>query len=198
MKPARGGWLRFVALVSLTAGLTVGCGSQRYVRESTEVAVGHVDNLRGDFGRYVQQGADDARARIDRVALARQRTARAEQSLDTRVELGDGRAPFGSLYKDLVAEATKTIQTERTLAGMAAAERAALLEKQKAVDKEALKKLQELSKQLQELTKPAHLKEEVKFLIEYLEAVGKAVKDLDAKAGDAKKKAGEGEATPAQ
>jgi hypothetical protein len=189
------GWL--ILLLAL-ATLGAGCASQRYVRETTQVAAGHIDSLQGDYARYLQRMERNAASRIDLLAQQRQRLARAERSLDVHVEQGDGLASYGPLYKELVAQAAEKIKTDRAVAEKAAVERAALLEKQKPLEKEPLKNLQEISKQLLELAEPTHLKGNAKFLFEYFQAVGKAVKDLDAKARSAKKDADKAEPKPAE
>src|SRR5262249_34937216 len=185
-------------LMLAVAALSGGCASQRYVGETSQVTAGHIDSLRGDYGRYIQGVEKDAASRIERLAAQRQQLGRAEPSVDVRVEEGENGIAYGPLYKQLVDEAAANIKTERALAERNAVERTALQGKLLPLEKDPLAKLQELSKQLLELAEPAHLKGDAKFLVEYFQAVGKAIKDLDAKARSAKNDADKAEPKPAQ
>ncbi len=174
-----------LGLLAVVVMLGIACASERYVRDTTHIVSGYVDGLQADYAQYLRRVDSEAATRIDRLARDRQRLAIGEDSLEREVKEGK----HGTLYQGLVAEAAENLKTERTLAGTAAAERAALLQQQQPLDKEPLKKLQDLSKQLLELAAPAHLKAQAKFLFDYVKAVGKAVSDLDKKARDAKTKA---------
>lgn len=186
MRPRRRRGGVAVVLVLLAASIvTTGCGSARYVDETTRIAAGHVDSLRGDYARYLQRLEESSASRIGLLADQRQRLARGQRSLEIQVARGRS----GTLYDELVGEAVESIKADRALAERAAVERAALLAKQKPLDREPVKKMQELSKQLLELARPAHLKDTVKFVVEYFQAVGKAVGELDAKAKESSEKA---------
>jgi hypothetical protein len=180
----RGGVAVILALMAGSV-VTTGCGSARYVSETTQIAAGHVDSLRGDYERYLQRLDENAASRISLLADERQRLARGQRSLEAQVVRGQ----YGTLYDDLVNEAGESIETDRAVAERAVVERAALLAKQKPLDRESVKKMQELSKQLLELARPAHLKDSVKFLVEYFQAVGKAVSELNARAKESSEKA---------
>lgn len=182
----RSRWGGVAVLVLLAGGMqTAGCGSARYVDETTWIAAGHVDNLRGDYARYLQRLEETSASRIGLLADERQRLARGQRSLEIQVARGQ----YGTLYDALVVDAVESIKADRALAERAAVERTALLAKQKPLDREPVKKMQELSKQLLELARPAHLKDNVKFVVEYFQAVGKAVSELDAKAKENSEKA---------
>jgi hypothetical protein len=88
----------------------------------------------------------------------------------------------GARYEKLVGEAMESIKADRALAERAASERTALLAAQKPLDWESVKKMQGLSKQLLELVTPAHMSDRVEFVVEYFQAVDKAVSELNAKA----------------
>jgi hypothetical protein len=178
---------RGVAMFVVLAGVmqTAGCGSARYVDETTQIAAGHVDSLRGDYARYLQRLEETSTSRIGLLADQRQRLARGQRSLEIQVASGQ----HGTLYAELVVDAVESISADRALAERAAVERTALLAKQKPLDREPVKKMQELSKQLLELARPAHLKDRVKFVVEYFQAVGKAVSELEAKAKESGEKA---------
>jgi len=185
------------AVVTMFAALVMiaGCAGQQYVRESTEITAGHVEHLRGDYDRYLQRVERDAVTRIEMLAQERQRLARGEQSLQ---QVPEWRPETRSLHETLMAEGAERIKTERAIAQRAETERTSLLQGQKKIERDALDKLKGLAKQLHELATPAPFNDQVKFLVEYFQAVGKAASDLDAKARDAKDKAEKTQGTSSQ
>lgn len=173
--------------VVVAVGLITGCAGERYVRETTQITAGHVDSLQRDYARYLQGVEGDAAGRIEVLAQERQRLARAEQSLQQKMaEWKDGKP---ALHEALMTEAAERIKADRAIAQRAEAERTALAQAQKKLERDALDRLKDLSKQLSELARPAPFKDQVGFLVEYFQAVGKATSDLDAKAREAKKNA---------
>jgi hypothetical protein len=176
----------FTILV-VVAGImtTAGCGSARYVQETTRITAGQVENLRKDYAQYLQRLEDRSSSRINLLADQRQRLARGQRSLDVQVSRGQ----YGTLHEELVSKAMESIKAERALAERAISERAALLAKQKPLDREPVKKMQGLSKQLLELATPAHMKDGLEFVVEYFQAVGKAVSAVNAEAIENSEKA---------
>ena len=166
----------------LVMALATACVS-RHVRETTGVVAGHVDSLEQDYSRYLQRLEADADTRIDTLARQRQRLARAELRLDRMRENSSHR----SLHDTLLSDAAQQLEADRAVARRAVEERAALTATQRPLDRAPLKQLKELSKQLSELAKAANFKEQLGFLVEYFQAVGKEVRELDAKAQEKQK-----------
>jgi hypothetical protein len=182
---------RAAAIACIAGVVVVGCAGQRYVQDTTEIAAGHVGSLQRDYERYLRRVERDAAARIDLLADERQRLARAEQGLwEAMAER--------SLHDALMAEGDERIKIDRAIAQRADTERKALSQDQKRIERDAVDRLKELAKQLHELATPAPFKDQVQFLVEYFQAVNKAVSDLDAKAREAKKTADKAQSTSAQ
>jgi hypothetical protein len=162
--------------------LAAGCVS-RHVREATGVVAAHVDSLEQDYSRYLQRLEADAGTRIDTLAQQRQSLARAELRLERTLEKSSHRGLHGTFLSD----AAEQLAADRAVARRAVEERAALTGAQKPLDRAPLKQLKELSKQLSELAKAANFKQQLGFLVEYFQAVGKEVRELDAKAQEKQK-----------
>lgn len=177
----------------LAVGLAAGCTS-RHVRETTGVVAGHVDSLERDYSRYLQRLEADAAARIDTLAQQRQSLARAELSLERRLEKSGHR----SLLDTLMTGAAERLEADRAVARRAVEERAALTAAQKQLDREPLKQLRQLSKQLTELAKSANFKQQIGFLVEYFQAAGQEVRELDAKAREKQKEADAAKPKPSE
>jgi hypothetical protein len=174
------------SLVAATLALSA-CAGRQYVRETTQMTAGHVESLQRDYDRYLRRVEQDAAYRIDLLAQDRQRLARADQSFRLKVDEWKNGRP--ELLAELLTQGQARIATDRAIAQRAETERRALTQAQKKLEYDVLDRLKELAKQLHELATPAPFTEDLKFYVEYFQAVNKAISDLDAKARETKDKA---------
>jgi hypothetical protein len=177
-----------VAAATLAAMMVItGCAGRNYVRETTRMTAGHVESLQHDYDRYLRRVEQDAAYRIDLLAHDRQRLARAEQSLQLKVDEWKNGRP--ALLDGFMTQGDERIRTDRAIAQRAETERKTLTQGQQKLERDALGRLKELAKGLHELAEPAPFTADLKFYVEYFQAVNKATSDLDAKARETKDKA---------